>query len=130
MTQCNNCGQEFTGGPSCPYCGAPNLPQTGTSMPGGAIRMQPERGEISATHIIVGINLIVFVAMVATGASFFTPSREQLLRWGANWGPLSLGTQPWRILTSNYVHIGIIHIAFNMCAFGTWVSLPSACSAV
>jgi len=70
--------------------------------------------EISATHIIVGINVLVFVAMVATGASFINPSREQLLRWGANWGPLSLGTQPWRILTSNYVHIGIIHIAFNM----------------
>jgi rhomboid protease GluP len=36
------------------------------------------------------------------------------MKWGANWGPLSLTTQPWRILTSNYVHIGIIHIGFNM----------------
>jgi membrane associated rhomboid family serine protease len=70
--------------------------------------------EISATHIIVGINVLVLVAMLATGVSFINPSREQLLRWGANWGPLSLGTQPWRMLTSNYVHIGIIHIAFNM----------------
>ena len=109
MTRCNNCGQEFTGGPSCPYCGAPNLPTTRTYVPGSAATR-----EISATHIIVGINVLVFVAMVATGASFINPSREQLLRWGANWGPLSLGTQPWRILTSNYVHIGIIHIAFNM----------------
>ena len=83
-------------------------------MPGAVIRAQPERTEISATHVIVGINVLVFVAMLATGASFINPSREQLLRWGANWGPLSLGAQPWRILTSNYVHIGIIHIAFNM----------------
>jgi rhomboid protease GluP len=70
--------------------------------------------EISATHIIVGINVLVFIAMVFTGASPLNPSREQLLRWGANWGPLSLGAQPWRILTANYVHIGIIHLGFNM----------------
>jgi membrane associated rhomboid family serine protease len=83
-------------------------------MPGTVIGARPEGREISATHIIVGINLLVFVAMVATGGSFINPSREQLLRWGANWGPLSLGAQPWRILASNYVHIGIVHIAFNM----------------
>jgi membrane associated rhomboid family serine protease len=86
---------------------------TRTYVPGTAADSRPAR-EISATHVIVAINVLVFVAMVATGASFINPSREQLLRWGANWGPLSLGTQPWRILTSNYVHIGIIHIAFNM----------------
>jgi membrane associated rhomboid family serine protease len=40
-----------------------------------------------------------------------------LIRWGANWGPLSLGAQPWRMFTSNYVHIGIIHILFNMWCF-------------
>ena len=58
--------------------------------------------------------MLVFVGMVLTGSSLTEPTREQLLRWGANWGPLSLGTQPWRILTSNYVHIGIIHLGFNM----------------
>jgi len=58
--------------------------------------------------------VLVFVGMVLTGSSLTQPTREQLLRWGANWGPLSLGTQPWRILTSNYVHIGIVHLGFNM----------------
>ena len=113
MTRCNNCTREFAGGSSCPYCGAPNLTLPRTYVPGTNADSRPAR-EISATHVIVGINVLVFVAMVATGASLINPSREQLLRWGANWGPLSLGTQPWRILTSNYVHIGIIHIAFNM----------------
>lgn len=44
------------------------------------------------------------------------PGNSQLIRWGADFGPLSLGTQPWRILTSNYVHIGLIHIFVNMWA--------------
>ena len=85
MTRCNNCAQEFAGGPSCPYCGAPNVPATHTYVPGSAVDLRPGRA-ISATHIIVGINVLVFVAMVVTGGSFINPSREQLLRWGANWG--------------------------------------------
>src|SRR5271165_4486412 len=110
MTTCQNCGQEYAMGSFCPYCGMP-----GTGAAPAVIDANPPKGtEISATHIIVGLNVLVFVAMVVSGASPLNPSREQLLRWGANWGPLSLGTQPWRILTSNYVHVGIIHLGFNM----------------
>jgi membrane associated rhomboid family serine protease len=114
MAGCQNCGREFAGGSSCPYCGAPNLVATAVSMPGVVVGHPTRRAGISPTHIIVGINVLVFMAMVLTGASPINPSRQQLLRWGANWGPLSLGTQPWRILTSNYVHVGIIHLGFNM----------------
>ena len=114
MTNCHACGREIAGGTVCPYCGAQNAPAHFVMTQETAPRDPVARSEISATHIIVGINVLVFVAMVLSGASPLNPSRELLLRWGANWGPLSLGTQPWRILTSNYVHIGIIHLAFNM----------------
>jgi rhomboid protease GluP len=66
------------------------------------------------TVVILGINLLVFAAMLAKGMPITRPNSVQLLSWGADYGPLSLGTQPWRILTSNYVHIGIFHIFFNM----------------
>lgn len=69
---------------------------------------------LSVTTVLVGINCAVFLLMVLTGVSFVEPNTAQLLKWGANFGPLSLGPQPWRILTSNYLHIGIIHIFFNM----------------
>ncbi len=82
--------------------------------PGARVLRRGARSAISATHVIVGINIAVFLGMALSGASIFSPSREAILRWGANWGPLSLGSQPWRMLTSNYVHIGIIHILFNM----------------
>jgi rhomboid protease GluP len=52
--------------------------------------------------------------MVLTGVSAVEPTGSQLLKWGANWGPLSLGAEPWRMLASNYIHIGIFHIFFNM----------------
>ena len=63
---------------------------------------------------LVAANVAVFVLTVVSGISPVQPTVQQLLRWGANWGPLSLGTQPWRMLTSNYLHIGIIHLFFNM----------------
>jgi membrane associated rhomboid family serine protease len=114
MTNCRTCGRQITTGSVCPYCGAQDVPAPAITTPGVIVGRRPERSGISATHVLVGINVAVFIGMVLSGVSPLEPTREQLLRWGANWGPLSLGSQPWRMLTSNYVHIGIIHIAFNM----------------
>ena len=114
MMNCNTCGREIAAGTVCPFCGAHNPVAPNISTPGVVVSRRAVRTEISATHVIVGINVAVFIGMALSGASLFNPSREQLLLWGANWGPLSLGTQPWRMITSNYVHIGIIHILFNM----------------
>jgi rhomboid protease GluP len=66
------------------------------------------------TTTLVGMNVAVFAVMVLMGVSPTQPTVAQLLKWGANWGPLSLGAEPWRILASNYIHVGIIHIALNM----------------
>jgi rhomboid protease GluP len=66
------------------------------------------------TTTLVGMNVAVFVVMVLTGVSPVNPSAAQLLKLGANYGPLSLGLEPWRMLASNYIHGGIIHIFFNM----------------
>lgn len=60
------------------------------------------------------MNVAVFLVMSLTGVSPISPSVQQLLKWGANFGPLSLGPEPWRMLASTYVHAGIIHIALNM----------------
>lgn len=68
----------------------------------------------SVTRVLVGINVFFFVAMTLTGVSPLSPSSQDLLRWGGNLGMLSLGAQPWRLLLSNYLHAGIIHIGFNM----------------
>jgi membrane associated rhomboid family serine protease/Tfp pilus assembly protein PilF len=79
---------------------------------------QKRPAALSLTTVLVGINVAVFLLMALAGVSLIEPTNAQMVRWGADWGPLSLTTQPWRMLTSNYVHIGIIHIGFNMwCLF-------------
>jgi hypothetical protein len=43
---------------------------------------------------IVGINVLVFALMVINGVSPMGPTQAQLIRWGADFGPLSLAAQP------------------------------------
>jgi membrane associated rhomboid family serine protease/Flp pilus assembly protein TadD len=68
----------------------------------------------NATTLLLGINCAVFVAMVATGVSALLPTTDQLLRWGADYGPYTLGGEYWRLITSSFLHIGIVHLAVNM----------------
>src|SRR2546421_4314029 len=54
--------------------------------------------------------------MVLPGVSAADPTVNDVLRWGADFGPFTLNGQPWRLITSVFLHIGIIHIAANMWA--------------
>ncbi|MCG3166780.1 MAG: hypothetical protein POELPBGB_02562 [Bacteroidia bacterium] len=63
---------------------------------------------------IMAINVAVFLAMVFDGVSFFEPTNEDLLRWGANFGPYTLKDEWWRLFTCEFVHIGFGHLFANM----------------
>jgi rhomboid protease GluP len=72
-------------------------------------------GPYAVTAALIAANVLVFAAMVFSGVSFTQPTPLDALHWGADYGPLTAGQgQWWRLLTSTFVHFGIIHIAFNM----------------
>jgi membrane associated rhomboid family serine protease len=52
--------------------------------------------------------------MVLSGVSAVFPAAEQLLRWGAEFGPYTLHGQYWRVVTACFVHAGVVHLAGNM----------------
>jgi rhomboid protease GluP len=70
---------------------------------------------VLVTYVLLAINIAVFVAMVIAGAAIENPKLESLIRAGADFGPLTItNAEWWRMLTSMFIHIGIIHLAFNM----------------
>ena len=119
MANCITCGRQLAPSPFgerndvCPACRATAIDaRTGYAPappPRVAARKLPR-----VTTILIGINVTVYAAMVLTGVSPTNPSSRDLLLWGADAGPLTLHGQLWRVLTSNYVHGGIIHIGLNM----------------
>ena len=52
--------------------------------------------------------------MVASGVDLLRPASDALIAWGANFGPKTTGGQWWRLFASVFLHIGAIHLAFNM----------------
>ena len=55
----------------------------------------------------------LYIVQVLTGVDANNPSTEQLLQWGANALPFTMGDQPWRLLSSGFLHIGLMHLLFN-----------------
>lgn len=70
-----------------------------------------------ATIILIGINILVFILMALSGVGILEPNTLSLLKWGADYGPLTLTGDWWRTVTCNFVHIGIFHLLMNMYAF-------------
>lgn len=68
------------------------------------------------TPILALINIIIFIIMAIDGTSIFNPEIEKLIFWGANERSLTLNGELWRIITSVFIHIGIIHLIMNMYA--------------
>ena len=69
----------------------------------------------TATQVLIGINIIVFIAETAAGAPLGGGGGGQVFDKGALFGPLIVHQHEyWRILTSGFLHDGILHIAFNM----------------
>jgi membrane associated rhomboid family serine protease len=116
--QCVRCGRPiadtaYGAANLCPECRAAFAgsaqPQPAPAAPPRAVPYRPP-----VTTAILALNILVFAAMVFTGVSAMEPRNLQLLKWGADFGPLTLDRQPWRVLTSTYVHIGLWHLAVNM----------------
>lgn len=66
------------------------------------------------TSIILNLNLLVFIIMVFSGVDPFSPNGAELLEWGANRRDETMSGDWWRLITSMFVHSGIMHLVLNM----------------
>lgn len=74
---------------------------------------QPPRFPV-VTLTLIAINVVLYLIQVAGGMDWLAPHSDDLVRWGANLAVYSLTDEPWRLLTSMFLHIGLMHLAVNM----------------
>ncbi|MGA2966089.1 MAG: rhomboid family intramembrane serine protease [Terriglobales bacterium] len=124
MANCVQCGRQLPalsfGKKLCQWCVQHEAAKRGEDIPFQRVEpapwMRPQSSSMAVTQVILGINVVVFIAMVlALGPAMLnSPSGQDLVRWGANFGPLTVSGQWWRLLTCVFVHGGLLHIGFNM----------------
>jgi membrane associated rhomboid family serine protease len=66
------------------------------------------------TLAVLAANLAVYAVMVARGVPPVSPDFDALVRWGANYGPMTTHGQWWRLLSATFVHAGALHLLMNM----------------
>ncbi|MGI4833926.1 MAG: rhomboid family intramembrane serine protease [Janthinobacterium lividum] len=69
-----------------------------------------------AVPLLIDLNLLVWLAMTLSGVSASAPTGHELVRWGSNVSSLTLHGQPWRLVTSLFVHSGLAHLLLNMAS--------------
>jgi len=65
---------------------------------------------------LIVLNILVFLVMAVTGAGLFEFDIDALYKWGGNVRSLTTAGEWYRLLTSMFLHAGLIHLLFNMYA--------------
>ncbi|MFP6560124.1 rhomboid family intramembrane serine protease [Paraburkholderia sp. B3] len=78
--------------------------------------IEARAGHARVTWALVALNLLVYLAMLATGGGFPNTGAATALAFGSNFGPDTLGGQWWRLVTALFVHWSVLHLVFNMAA--------------
>jgi membrane associated rhomboid family serine protease len=110
---CSNCGR-----PICPDCMTPT--PVGMRCPECSNQRTQVRtirtmsSEPQLTYVLIAVNVLAFLAQMATGSSGLGRASGTVFSDGALYGPLVGDGEWWRIITGGFLHGGLLHIAFNM----------------
>jgi rhomboid protease GluP len=64
--------------------------------------------------ILIDTNIVVFLVMALSGLGVMTFDSDDLLAWGANYRPAIHGFGIFRLIASQFVHGGLIHLVNNL----------------
>jgi len=109
---CGDCLQAVTIGSQCPDC-------IKAARPAAAVRAKDWNASQNAlvTRVIMAINIAVFVWVLigdTSTAGFGSSVSSREVDLGLNKGLLAETHEWYRLITSGFLHFGILHIAMNM----------------
>lgn len=70
-------------------------------------------GKLHITYLMIFLNLIMFTMLELQGGSM---QSDVLIQFGAKYNPAIVDGQWWRLITSMFLHIGLLHLVLNMIA--------------
>ena len=108
-TICGDCQRQAAVGFHCPDCVKAAAPATAKIVSGARLR-SVVRGRTPATVVLLGIMAITYVAQFLT---------QDVVTAYLAYIPQITMTEPWRLVTSAFVHGGLMHILFN--GYSLWV---------
>src|ERR1700716_401192 len=105
LQHCANCGKEFQRSfgdtslsQSCPECEARKAQADETPLL--PVVEASSAASFAVTTALIAANALVFVVMVLRGVSPIDPTPAQAVAFGADFGPLTLSGQWWRLVSS------------------------------
>jgi len=111
---CSNCGR-----PICPDCMTPT--SVGMRCPECSKERTPVRtlgsiaSEPTVTYVLIALNVLAYIGSLASGSGVTERGGGDVIANGALFGPaIASGHEYWRLITSGFLHAGLIHIGFNM----------------
>ena len=108
-TVCSECQTQAAVGVHCPECVREARESAPRARRGTTTRikrsMRSSSGVPVVTYTLIGLNLVLFALDFLTGRSLYP--------WLAYQSDFT-ASQPWRMITSTFMHASVLHVLFNM----------------
>ncbi|HZD79987.1 MAG TPA: rhomboid family intramembrane serine protease [Actinomycetota bacterium] len=118
---CPDCMIPAPVGFQCPECVQLARREFRQARPGVA-RLGLGQGRLTATNLLLLAMGVMFVVEILAGgpnAALDGPTGQRLYDLGALYPPAIASGQYWRLFSAMFLHLGLIHIAFN--AYALWL---------
>jgi rhomboid protease GluP len=64
--------------------------------------------------LLIGLNIGMFVVVAAASGSLLSITIPAMIAWGADYGPLTLAGDWWRLVACTFLHWGLFHLLCNL----------------